>query len=79
MLSVPVGDVYVATQTGEVNVGTNVPAHVVPIIIWSIWTFRRNITRVGILTFRIVVTGYKTLRISCVGATVLGTSSMTSL
>ena len=76
MLCVPVGDVYVATQTGEVNVGTNVPAHVVPIIIW---TFRRNITRVGILTFRIVVTGYKTLRISCVGATVLGTSSVTSL
>ena len=64
VLRVAVGDGGVATDAGGALVGTNVPAHVVTLIIG---------------TLHVVVADDLTLRVSCVGGTVLGTLVVTCL
>ena len=62
VLRVPVGDVGAATDTGGLLVGTNVPTHVVTLIMG---------------TLHVVVADDLTLSIGGVGGTVLGTFVVT--
>ena len=68
VLRVIVGDVGATTDTGELVVSTNVPAHVMQLII-----------RVSIGTLHVVVADNLTLCIGGVGWTVLGTLVVTCL
>ena len=69
VLRVAVGDVGVATDTGEVHVGTNVPAHVVTIIIETLI----------IRTLHVVVADDLTLCIGGIGGTVIRALAVTGL
>ena len=64
VLRVAVGEVGAATNAGGLVVCTNVPAHIVPLIIE---------------TLHVVVTDDLTLGVGCVGWTVLGTLAITRL
>ena len=66
MLGVPEGNVGVATDTGEVHVGTNVPAHVMP------WGHIMG-------TLHVVVADDLTLCIGGIGGTVIRALAVTGL